>query len=361
MLASEVAGLLTINLPKYTNMFSDELNITSMSVSGGVATIGLDANHGLSIGDPVSILNVPVPLAIDTITRVGTVGTVVTVDDHDLTLGFKDSITLSGVADAEFNGTFTILSVNNRKTIKFSMDNSGPTSSTGGVVLDAQRYDKSYNGLFAVASIPSASSITINSFPGAAGSASSGKIRTNVRISASATIERAIQVYTKQEVEKAWCFAVLGAVTASKDRVTNTDFTAKIQRSEYYRQQMQENLTIAVIKNVKDEIAARRTRDDMQTLMRHIMKSIGFYEFATNLKTGKSNPLVFTSHDTFLYDTGIYVHAFDFECSTDIYSEDTVGDSDSVAFRDINTVQIPDVGGTTSADAYINLDDEALP
>lgn len=332
-----------------------------MVVSGGVATITVDEPHGLAVGNGVSILDVPVPLVIDTITRVGTVGTVVTVDDHDLTLGFKDSVEIDGVDDAEFNGTFKIISVNNRKTIKFSMPNTGPTSSTGGNVLNAQRYDKSYNGLFAVASVPSATSFTINSFPGATGSVSSGKVRCNIRISAAATYERALDAYTKQRTDKAWCIAVLNGVSASKDRGTNTDFTAKIQRTDFYRQQIQENLTIVVIRNTKDELSGRKSRDDMQELMRHIMKSIGFYEFPNNLTVGKSNPLVFTSHDTLLYDSSLYVHGFEFECSTDIYVEDTVGGDESVAFRDINTVQIPDVGGTTSADAYINLDDEALP
>lgn len=360
-MASDVAKLLTLNLPRYTNMFSDELNISSMVVSSGIATVTTASAHQLTPGQAISLLDLPVPLSIDTISRVGTVGTVVTNDDHDLTRGSQPSITIRGVADAVYNGSFTILDVPNRKTIKFSMPNSGATSSSGGFVDNAQRYDKSYNGLFVVSSVPNATSFVINSFPGADGSVSTGKVRARIRISASATAERAIDAYTRQEVEKAWCFAVLGAVAASKERITNTDFTAKIQRTQYYRQQLQENISILVIKNVKDEIAARRTRDDMQELMAWLLKSIAFYAFPTNLHTGQSNPLVLTGHDVFMYDSSVYVHAFDFECSTDIYAEDTVGEDVDVAFRNINLTQLPDVGGVDTADAYVNLDEEALP
>ena len=69
--------------------------------------------------------------------------------------------------------------------------------------------------------------------------------------------------------------------------------------------------------------------------------------------------MVFVNHGLNRYDGAIYVHEFNFECSTEFVFDDTAGYDDDVAFRDIDMTQDSNLGSTT-ADALMNLDEVAL-
>lgn len=354
-----MAAKLTLEIHKHTDMFSDVIPMVGIVNSSGVSTVTTSTPHGLTVGDPVYIADVIVPISITSITRLGTVGTLVTSADHDLTLPIAPTISITA-DDAEFTGTFTTINIVNRRTITFTMADSGPLLSTGAELHGAARYDQQYNGLQQVAGVTDTSTFTFNNSSNIDATIMSGNIKTNMRVSASATMERALEAYTTQDVEKAWLFVVLGDTIASKSRRTQTDLTDNTQRGEEYRQQLRETVSIVLIANTKDEIAARKIRDEAVDLLVHITKSITFYRFPTNMYVGHCDPLVFVSHGMLRYDSAVYAHGYDFECSTEMDVNDTVHYDPDVAFRDIDLTQYPNLGGTGFMTALINLDDEEL-
>lgn len=361
LLAEDVATKLTQEIHKYTDIFSDVFTITSMVNASNVSTITTSTNHGCIPGDAIFISDVAVPISISSATRTGVTGHVTTSIDHDLTEGVDKTITISGSSSANFNGTFTIVNIANRRNFTFTMVNSGDTSSTGGSVLNAERYDQAYNGLYNVATVTSPTVLTVSNASNIDATVTSGKLKKNLRISASANMARTMDSYTKQNLDKAWMFSVLGDVTASKSRRSEDDFTANQTRHNYFRQQLGENVTLYVIANTPDEIAGRRMRDEMDQLLVSITKSIAFYKFPTNLHVTRSEPIQFVRHGVAQYDGATYVHEFEFECVTDLLFEDTVGYDNDVAFRDIEMEQTINFGTKHDhANSDINLDEEAL-
>jgi hypothetical protein len=361
LLASDIAVRLTSQAPKHTDLLSDVFTITNLVNAAGVSTITTSAPHGLARNDSVVIAEVSVPIAQSTLSRVLTVGTLVTSVDHDLTKAIAKTIVISGASDSNFNGTFVMLQIVNRRTIKFTIADSSATSTTGGKLISGARYDQAYDGLFQVASITSTTIFTVAAPNAIAGSATSGKVKTNIRISAVASLARAKAAYTEQNLTKAWLFVMLGPAVASKDRNTNTDLTSNITRSNFFRQQIQENVSVYIIANTKDEIAGRIIRDEMSSLLLALTKSIVFFEFGTNLFVGKSDPLIFVDHAIEEYDGALYIHVFNFEASTEFVFEDTAGYDDDVAFRDIDATYDSDIGtGAENANDLMDLDDTGL-
>jgi hypothetical protein len=129
MKAEEVITVLQANLPKLNQSFSDNFNISSIvNTAGTTVTVTTSVANNFILGQMVLISGVNSNVVIDTLTRSSTVGTLVTLTDHDITNGLK-TIEISGAVEPEFNGTFNIINVDNRQTIRFQMINSGPTRS----------------------------------------------------------------------------------------------------------------------------------------------------------------------------------------------------------------------------------------
>lgn len=360
MKASDVATKLMLEVHKHTDVFSDSVAIASIQNETGICVVTTEEEHELTNNDPVFITNTQVPLQISSLTRAGTVGTLTTSLDHDLTLKVALTIKISGADDSNFNGTFTTLDIKNRRTITFQMLDSGATTTNNAVLESATRFDKSLNGLKRVISVLSPTVFTFNSGSNIDSYFEGGTVKKNLRVSASASIDRAIGAYTRQQSDKAWLFVVLGDTRASTDRNSRTDSVAEIPRGSEYRQIILETVGIFVFMNTPDEIAARRARDLMVDLLVAITRSIAFYKFPSSFYAGSANPLVFLNHTTGSYDGVLYMHGFFFESSSEMTFNDTVGYDNDVAFRQIVMSQFPDLNGTGSMDAIINLDTEAL-
>jgi hypothetical protein len=358
--ANDIALKLMSEVHKYTDLFSDVYDIVSINNIAGVCTVVTDLPHGLVSGEPFFLAGTNMPISITSLTRSGTVGTLVTNIDHDLTLPIAPTIEIKGADDAEFNGIFSTIDVKNRRTITFVMNDTGPVSSANGKLVSALRYDQKIEGIHQVLLRVDANTFTFNSGNELTLSNDIGKVKTKMRVSAAASPERAIQAYSKQNIGKFYLFAVLGDVRASQARNTQNDVIADLQRGNQYRQIIVESLSLLVITNTADEIAARKTRDLMSDLLVPLTKSIAFHRFPSGSYISKSNPLVFSGHSTRTYDGAVYIHEFIFESSFDLLFEDTNGYSDDVALRNINMDQYPDLGGTGFVEAYINLDTEPL-
>ncbi len=345
MKIADVVVQLIARLPQLTSEFTDDVPVSSMSRAGTVMTVNCDDEHGLRPGEPFHVVGAVVPISITSLTRSGTTGTLVTTTPHDLTTKIATQVTISGAAEAEFNGTFTVISIVDRTTVTFTMANSGPTTATGSPVLEnAESFLRQYDGIYAVEEVTSPVSFTfqhsVSSLPDPLGTMT---IRTKPRISGGVNATRVSQAYTKQAQNKLWAFVVLDDVVASKDRDVRSDAIANQGRGIEFRQQVLQPFTVLVFVPTADDASGLSARDLCETLFRPICRSLLFSRFDSGLDVGKQGTVQFSSHGVFSYDVATYVHAYSFQQVVDLTFADTVGPDDDVAFRDVDfTITVVD-------------------
>jgi hypothetical protein len=363
MKAEDVILRLQARLPLYTDKFTQNSSVSSMSRSGTTVTVQTATDHNLAVGGAAFIDGVRTPISIALMVRSGTTGALSTLTPHDITC--KDgrpsqpTVIISGANEPEFNGEFEILEVVSEVIIRFSMEDSGPTSSSGTRILEnGERFDKQYNGLYAVSAVNSTtefeyeisdSTLEQPVFDGA-------EVRANPRVSGAATPQRALDAYTAQGTDELWGFVVLEPAVANKSRQQRNDSQDNIQKSNRFRQQMIEPLTFYVFFPTSESIAARQQSDDARDIFRPVCQSILFDDFDSGLYVGAQNPLQFVSHSFFEYNTAFYIHGYSFEMTSDLSFEDTVGYADDCAFDHIDFSANPDnVGTETISTDDINL------
>jgi len=348
--ALDVVSRLASVLPTKTPYFTRTVPVSALTGSGTVMTAVCGEKHNLDPGDVVVILGAVVPISITSLVRVGTVGTLVLASKHDLTPAVATTVTISGATEADFNGTFEITNIIDNLTIQFTMPDSGAVTATGSPVLEgAESALRQFNGAYAVLETPTESTFTFAHALAATLPTPIGTITARVkpRISATATPDRIIQVYTEQETNDLWAFVVLGDVVSSKSRAIKSDGVDRLQSNNYYRQQIIQPFTLYVLMPTAGSVAGRPARDLAEDLFQPICQSLLFKAFDSRLYSGAESNLVFDSHGTSSYDTSVYVHAYNFEQTVDLNFEDTVGPDLDVAFECIDLTLTPEVDGGT--------------
>lgn len=365
MKSEEVVALLQSKLPLFTDRFSDVKSVTTLTNPSGNEALATTAlSHGLAVGNITLVSGAESNINITSLTRTGIVGTVVSSTDHDLTNGLK-TLTIAGATESEFNGTFNIINVDNRKTIRFTMIDSGATTATGTPVLvNAESAFRGYNGLQTVTTVPSSTTFTYDLTGSGLGDATGTiTISDSIRISAGGSLERLIDAYTKQPEKVNWMFVVLGDVTASKSRNIENDGIDSLtrgQQGDRFRQQIIQPVTLYIFIPTANSLTSRQARDDAEELFPLICKSILFHNFDSGLSSPGSGTLIFTGHGFQGYNSAFYIHEYSFEQTSDLTFDDTVGPDVDVAFRDMELIMNQNTG-TETFTADINLDDEALP
>lgn len=362
MRAFDVAIQLAALLPLNTDKFTRTVNVT-LSKNGSIVTADCETAHGLVPGEAVVIRGARTPITITSLTRSGTVGTAVLATPHDLTPKIATQLEISGANEAEFNGTFTGVVIQNDLTLQFDTVDAGPTVATGSPILEnGESALRTYNGSYAVLETPTDAqftfTLTTGGLPDPVGSI---EARVKPRVAAVVTPERMIDVYTEKGIDELWAFVILEDVQASKDRAVESDSTTVLPRNTEYRQQIIQQVTVYVVIPASQSIAGRTSRDMAEDLFRPICQSLLFSAFDSGLHVGEQNPLSFVSHGTFSYDTATYVHGYTFEQVVDLTVDDTVGPDIDVAFKDIALGLFPELGGTglASLDSTIQLDEPA--
>lgn len=363
MKLSDIVNQMFTLLPQLTGKFTNDISVDSMTRNGTVITVQCKEKHELKVNEAVAFIDSDIPIVISLLTRSGVVGTLVCATNQDLSNLIAETIRITGATESEFNGTFTRLNVDNRKTITFTMADSGATTATGSPVLrDASGDLNTYNSTYLVSEILNDSSFNFI-HPTTTLANPDGTIiaRTNPRISATVDIDSAIASYTKQEIDKLWAFVVLGDVVASIARTHDTDAIAIIPKNSNYRQQIIEPFSVYVFIPVENEIAAREARDVIHDITRPIFRSLLFTQFDTGLYASNLNSVVFAGHGQHSYDKAVYIHEFLFQQATDIYEEDTVGHDLDVRFNDLDFSIFLDFGTQVNfMSASIDLDDTPL-
>lgn len=362
MKAQDIVTQLAVLLPQLTEKFTTNFSATSLSRVGTTVTVATSAVHNLAVGQQVNIVGAKTPINVVSLTRSGTIGTMVSSSNHDFTQNVSKSIEISGANEPEFNGIFEILTVPDRKTVTFSMVDSGPTVATGTpLLLNGYSVLQSYNGLKNVTAVPTTTTFEYEIADTTLFTPAQGTIeaRINPRISAAVSAERIIDAYTKQAQDDLWAFVVLGDSFASKDRQISSDATSNLQRGNEYRQQVIQPFSVYLFFPTVNEIGARNSRDEAEDQFKFLCQSLLGSKFDSGLFVGKQNPVQFVDHGFYAYNTAFYVHVYNFQQVADITFGDTVGYDDDVAFRDINMTFNTNVG-TEQFTADFVLD-EVLP
>ena len=361
MRAQDIVNQLAIVLPTQADDFTTQISVTSISRSGTTVTVTTDVDHGLTAGKQVNMNGVITPINCS-ITRSGIVGTLVTTSDHDITENAGYDVQIDGATQPEFNGTFTLLTVPNRRTITFQMDDSGPTSASGSPqLLNGFNIFQTYNGLREVTAIPASDQfeyeITDSGLAQPIGDSIVAK--TNPRISAAVNFERLLDAYTRQPQDEAWLFVVIGDALADKNRNIDTDSTDNIQNGHFFNQRLIQGVSLYVFLPTSAEISGREARDRCEELLKPICNSILTKKFSS-LVENTNNPLMITGHGFQAYNGAFYVHQYAFEATLQLGETDTYIPADDVAFRDIDLTMDLDIG-TETFSTLIDLDDEPLP
>lgn len=364
MKAQDIVAQLAVLLPQYTDKFTTDYNIISLTRSGTTVTCQTDVAHGLTVNKQVNITGAKTPLTINSLTRTGIYGTLITDNPHDLTENYLPTVELTGATEAEFNGDFSIISIPDRYTVVFQMTDAGPTTATGSpLLLNGSSALQQYNGLRKVETVPTADTFTYEITNTTLYSPAYGTItaKTSPRISAIASPDVAIDAYTAMGANDFWAFVSLGDVIASKSRAIESDATDNLQRSNHYRQQLIFPLSILVFIPTSTQILARKARDDAEEIFRPLCRSLLGSKLDSGLYTGSQNPISFVSHGLYAYNKAYYIHQYNFETVADLSFDDTIGYDLDVAFRDIDLSMYLDIGtGEDPLTAAINLDDTVV-
>lgn len=360
MKASDVVQQLAAVLPKHSDKFTTNLSITALTQAAGTATAVTSTAHGLTTGKQVNILDAQTPITISSFTRSGTVGTIVTATAHDFTEGFSTAVITDGATEAEFNDTFPLLAVPDRYTVTVTMADAGSLTATGSPeVLNGSNVFATYNGLREVTAVPTTTSFQF-AVPATLPATARGTplARTLPRISAVLTEDLIVSAYETQPQDDLWLFVVLGDVAANNSRQINSDAVDNIQRSEHYRQQLIQPMTLYVVIPSSQENAGRSARDLCEELLKPICQSVVFKAFPSYLSVTSKGPVQFVGHGFAAYHRAFYMHAYEFQQVVDMTFNDTVGYDDDVAFRDIALSQTLSPGnGVNIMTANINLDE----
>ncbi len=347
-------------LPAQTDLFTeDDISVSSLSRSGTTVTGVTAVPHGLTTGRPIAVKDALSPISITSITRVGTTATVTTDTDHDFTENFDMVTEISGAGESEYNGTFPIATVPNRRTFTYTLSGSPATPATG-TIFSLNNLSTGYNGRHTVTLVdPTTYTYEITETPD---SPAQGTMimRAGLRISGAVSTEQAIAAYSKKGEDELWGFVVLGNVFVSKNRNNPTDLTSTVAAGTDFYQMIGCPFSIVVITPTTASFSGREARDQMEDVAVALFKSLMGFAPATGLTSEKQYQIVFTGHQFVGFNGAYYVHEFNFETSIQLTPDDIVDPDFSVAFRDISLDFLnPNEtdGDDIIMEAEINLDD----
>jgi len=367
MKARDIVTRLKTQLPLLTDRFTDKKTILSITAAGTTATVTTSTDHGLSIGKQAVVAGANAAVTISTITRVATVATVVTSIDHDLTItdGFATAVVLSGAIEAEFNGTFPLLGVQNRRQFTITVANSGPTSVTGSPVLQEPGLPLGYDGLVTAVTVPTSTTFTYTLVQALTEDAAGTDMRlvTGFRIRAAIDPDRARQIFESKNINnivlgELVLIVVLGSVIASRDRNSLNDGVFDGGPSGSSQQKILEAVTCIVFQKVTKQSSGATARDNMQDIARFIIKVLKGFAAGSGFATD-TGTLAFVMHDELEYDTAIYSHMVEFQLTGEIDTLDLDIVPLNVALRDISFTLTTDQG-VEEIDTTIDTDEEPL-
>ncbi|MEE8341965.1 MAG: hypothetical protein V3S42_04570 [Candidatus Neomarinimicrobiota bacterium] len=364
MKSVDIIAQLYRELPQQTNLFTEELSVTSLTISGSVLTATTSVAHGLSTGDKVNIIGAVQPNAITSLTQINNQATLVTTFDHNVVLnqGIKANgavqdtfITVSGTSEADYNGTKKVLSIPDRKTIIYQIENDPSSPATGAPVLE-EIISGIYNGMQVVTVTGTTTFTYTTPFTINADAIGTILFRKSHRISGSINQDRIEDAYTKQNLDKYWAFVVLDDVIVSKNRAVTSDADSSFKLQDDPRQRVLQNFSVFVAAPSTQEIAGRAVRDTMEDVNVFLAKSLLGFKSTSGFSEEVVSGISFDQHDIAFYNKAFYIHRFQYQTTFDITFSDSIGIGIERAFREIEFDFVDPLGsGTILREAKVPL------
>lgn len=333
MKASDVITQLANELPKSTLSFTASVRVSSLTRSGTVVTVVTAEHHALETGHNVTITGARTAEPLQLITRVKNSIKAATTSPHDLTLGHHEKVTISGADNPEHNGSFPLLTVHNRLEFTYTIPSAVIGIPLGTPVLVEDKRG-GYNGRYQIEAINETSfSYEISALPP---SPATGNIaaHTAIRVSGGVDIDSIVLAYTKQPKENLWAFVVIEDSNISRDRSTLNDAATLLANTQERRIREIENFSVYVFIPTSESISAMAARDQVDDIAPLLYKSLVGAKLPTNLSAPREYVITPESNTFFAYSKAFYVHRFIFQCARDILAGDMFEPSESVAFRD---------------------------
>lgn len=360
MLVRDVVNQLRLVLPDYTDLFSDLLDIVSVTASGGVVTVITITPHNLQTGQKIIFSKVKTRTPITSL--VSQEGFIFTFgsDEHDLTFNSPEhlNVEFDGFTDSAWNDIFKLMAVQNREKFSVQSANAAPVL-TGNEVLLEDRID-GIRGSYEITVVDPVTFTVDGDFPD--GIYSVERLASNVRIAGSRDLSRFVNdLYTRQPADdRFWGVVEPHPANISKDRSTFSDATATFPAGTDMRLRIIDGFTFSVVVRIINEIAAVNAIDICRGLRYSLYKTLFGVKFDSGFET-KSEFITIPTSDSesplSVNNNAYYIHSFDFEVQTDVTFQDAVDNRNNRAFRDIMYSQ--DVG-EQQITSRIDLDDEII-
>lgn len=359
MKLQDVVSQLQVVLPKYTDRFSTILPVASIVASGGVATITTNLAHNIkgNNSQAVTISEVQVKTGINSVSQDGLVFTFGTSSDHDLTEGWDEhsTVALTGFTDEDWNDSFSLVSVPNRRTFKVQSTNTLPVLNGNEKLLE-NRVD-GVNGRYAPTVIDSTSFSVPGDFID--GEYTGGNVGLDVRVAGIVNPEEINEYYTAQQLEDFWMFVSMPDAVVSKDRNALSDAVGTMATGQDIRLRILDGFNITVIKNTSEDISAIEAIDVCRhDLLLPVLKSVFGAKFDTGLSSDPDFKAILTGHGVSLYNRAYIEYTYSFEVAMDLTNDDTVEPENTRAFRDVDYTHTVGGDDTPVVSGIVNLDDE---
>jgi hypothetical protein len=103
MRLQEIISQLKAVIPRYTNAFTTNIAVNSLTRAANIVTVETDIDHGLSVGDKILINGAKIPIAIESLTSFGKFALAITTQQHNLTRINKET-EIIGAIEVGYNG-----------------------------------------------------------------------------------------------------------------------------------------------------------------------------------------------------------------------------------------------------------------
>jgi hypothetical protein len=266
MILTSFVNYLKNDVPRHTNVFTDQLSISSISALSDVVTVVCSDPHNLTTGEYITLTGAKRPREVASITRDGTTATLTTVGQHNYTSNYmgKQYATVRGADQAAYNGTFLVTSATGAKVITYELpdDITLPVSpATGNITIDEDR--NNVNGSYVI-TVVNPTTITFES-PIAITGAIVGDPVVHVRHRITGYLKDLDTFMVNYrsfggdnqfyQYDKPWLLVIPDGTRTSKNKNSRMDTSEVVQANEYIKLNQIHSATIMTIYNTSKEHA----------------------------------------------------------------------------------------------------------
>ena len=340
MKLDDVIAQVQSQLPKYTEDFSDVVNITDAEIDGFEITLTVDDD--LVIDTIANIKGVYSKLLVTAIEAGDEANEwlLTTEENHDQTYSDIEIAvgvvkTLVFVGDFADSKTLVEVPANNQILISSTVEPTGTF-----YLLE----DRQYSGRKTVVIDNDEHTVKYTIERELEPYVVSGTVMNNIRIDAISSEEDMMDYIETETValDKNSIYVMMGPRLASSDKFNMGDSKNRKKTSEDLKTECYRNVALFVVIPTQNDSTPRKAINYSDTIFPYILKCMHGAVFDSGLTEDKMFCCTYTGDDGESYNKAIYIHRFDFETVMNITGEDSVPAEYSSAFRSFEiSVKLP--------------------